>query len=244
MSPNDTEGVKWELALLAQGDFAHRLVYLANPELPNETNVRLFASFAPPGAAPEIRRGQIPIAAFTDPEKGWRVLTARAPSLEAYTIGLNLALQRLFGLTGVPIDDETSVIDRASQEQLVEMGAEAMAKRDYAQAMAAYQKAALIASATGETRAEAERLTLMAEAALQIGRVDIASPAVLRAQEIYAAAPDSPRKNLAHCAKAEALLREAENRHEEARAAWARARDLYAEAGDREETAACAAHLG
>lgn len=243
MCPNDTEGVRWELELLAHGDFAHRLVYLANPELPKETNARLFASFAPGGAGPEIRRGQIPIAAFTDPENGWRVITARGPSLEAYAIGLNLALQRLFGLAGVPIGEEVTLIDRATVPQLVNMGEEAMKKRDYPKAMAAYQKASQYAAATGETQAEAERLTLMAEAALQIGRVDIASPAILRAQEIYAQAPDSPRTSLAHCAKAEALLREAENRHEEARAAWTRARDIYAQAGDRKQAAACAAKL-
>lgn len=243
MSPNDTEGVKWELALLAQGEFAQRVIYLANPELPHETNTRLFASFAPGGAGPEIRRGQIPIAAFTDPEAGWRVITARAASLEAYAIGLNLALQRLFGHVGVSLGEDVTVMDRATVPQLVHMGEEAMKKGDHAQATEAYQRAASYASATGETLDEAARLSLMAESALQIGRIDLASPAIARAQEIYAQAPDAPRKSVAQCAKAEALLREAENRNDEARAAWTRARTLYIETKDRKEAAACEARL-
>jgi len=104
MCPNDTEGVKWELDLLRQSGQLH-VIFLANPELSRETNIALFASLAPPGAAQELAAHQTPIAAFNDPKKGWRVVAARRTSLEAYTIGLNIALQRIFGEDAVPLPE-------------------------------------------------------------------------------------------------------------------------------------------
>lgn len=104
MCPNDTEGVKWELDLLRTSEQV-QVIFLANPELSRETNVALFASLAPAGEAAEIAANQTPIAAFKDPKKGWRVIATRRTSLEAYTIGLNIALQRTLGEDAVPIPD-------------------------------------------------------------------------------------------------------------------------------------------
>jgi hypothetical protein len=101
MCPNDSEGVKWELSLIDQVDDWLCVIYLANPELAREANVALFESLAPQGEARAVKRGQTPIAAFMDSKRGWRVLTAHRPSVEAYTIALNTALQARFGLEGV-----------------------------------------------------------------------------------------------------------------------------------------------
>jgi hypothetical protein len=98
MCPKDTEGVKWELETIASMGARARTIYLANPELPAETNDRLFARLAPDGAAPAIPQGQAPVAAFVDPKLGWRVLTtSKPPCLQTYVIALNMALRAMFG---------------------------------------------------------------------------------------------------------------------------------------------------
>ncbi len=129
MCPNDTEGVKWELNLLAQSADQLNIIYLANPELSRETNVKLFAQMAPAGEAIEIPPRQLPIAAFRQPDKTWRVITAKRIGLEAYTIGLNIALQTILGREG------------ESAEDAAEYAAKLKAYEEYKQREAARQAA-------------------------------------------------------------------------------------------------------
>lgn len=103
MCPTTSAGVKWELELLDRTGATARTIFLANPEIPVGDTEPLFATlFLGGGRFPEIRRGQTPIAAFQDPKRGWRVLTARRRSQQAYVIALNMALQAMFGPAGVP----------------------------------------------------------------------------------------------------------------------------------------------
>ncbi len=108
MCPNDTEGVKWELDLLAKLPDL-KVAYLANPELSPETTRRLFARIVPGASGlerPDPAGGQTPIAAFktAGPDPRWRVLTtAIRPSVQTYTIALNMALQAMLGPDGTPL---------------------------------------------------------------------------------------------------------------------------------------------
>jgi hypothetical protein len=96
--PNETDGVKWELDLIATEGVRSRAIYLANPELPAATNDMLFARISPEGAALVMSKRQTPIVAFLDPQRGWRVLTtSRRPCVQTYVIALNMALQALLG---------------------------------------------------------------------------------------------------------------------------------------------------
>jgi hypothetical protein len=96
--PNDTEGVRWELDLIASAGARPRTIYLANPEIPAAASEILFARLAPEGAVPVLPKRQKTIAAFVDPKGGWRVLTtSRRPCLQTYVIALNMALQALLG---------------------------------------------------------------------------------------------------------------------------------------------------
>jgi hypothetical protein len=98
MCPKDTQGVKWELETIANLGARARTIYLANPELPADTNERLFARLAPDGAPPATPQGQAPVAAFIDPKLGWRVLTtSKPPCVQTYVVGLNIALRAMFG---------------------------------------------------------------------------------------------------------------------------------------------------
>jgi hypothetical protein len=102
MCPTTSQGVKWELALVASHSIEPKTIYIANPELTHEQSADLFTSLAPQHDL-VLSRGQTPIAAYIDPEDGWRVLTARRRSVQTYTVGLNYALQRLFGEEGVAL---------------------------------------------------------------------------------------------------------------------------------------------
>lgn len=104
MSPSDSAGVQWELDLVAGAGGRIRVIFLANPELTPEANTTLFAKLAPNGETREMKKKHSPVAAYGDPEKGWRVLsTARRPCVQTYTAALNYALQDLLGLEGVPL---------------------------------------------------------------------------------------------------------------------------------------------
>lgn len=104
MSPNTTEGVKWELDLLSKSEGRVRAIYIANPELPGETTLDLFRAIIPGGQELAASGKQMPIAAYEDPQHGWRVLTTSlTPRVQTYTIALNIALQRMFGLGGAAL---------------------------------------------------------------------------------------------------------------------------------------------
>ncbi|MET0182892.1 MAG: hypothetical protein ABW199_08415 [Caulobacterales bacterium] len=100
MCPTTSAGVKWELELLARSNATSKTIFLANPEIPVEETTPLFASLVAAGAFPVLKEGQTPIAAYVDPKHGWRFITAKQRSLQAYLIALNIALQNLFGLKG------------------------------------------------------------------------------------------------------------------------------------------------
>jgi hypothetical protein len=102
--PSDTEGVRWELGLVGRDHIRGRVIYLANPELPVETTLRLFSLIVPGARAVALPPGQSPLATFPDGAGGWRMLTtSRPPCVQTYTIALNIALQAIFGLNGVPL---------------------------------------------------------------------------------------------------------------------------------------------
>lgn len=101
MCPNASEGVKWEIDLLTAAEGRVRVIYIANPELSGADNLALFARL---GDMPALGRNQQPIAAFREPQTGWRVLTTtRRPSVQTYTVALNTALQALLGVKGTAL---------------------------------------------------------------------------------------------------------------------------------------------
>lgn len=99
MCPTETEGVRWELEHIVGAGAQARTIYLASAHLAPEVTARLFASIA--GAAQIERRDEVAIALFKDPHMGWRVLSARTATVQAYTVALNKALQAMFGRDGV-----------------------------------------------------------------------------------------------------------------------------------------------
>jgi hypothetical protein len=104
MCPNDTEGVQWELDLLAKEGGRSQVIFLASPELSPDRSAALFGRLAPSGAVSlNLEPEQKPIAAFIQPGLGWRVITAKRLSVETYTAALNIGLQALFGREGVPL---------------------------------------------------------------------------------------------------------------------------------------------
>jgi len=100
MCPTGTEGVRWELDHIVSSGAQERTIYLASAHLPAEETARLFAAIS--GGAIESGR-ETPIALFRDPRRGWRALSARARTMQSYTVALNMALQAMFGVDGVPI---------------------------------------------------------------------------------------------------------------------------------------------
>jgi len=101
MCPNTGKGVQWELDLIAASRARLNVIFLASPELTREDTLALFQRLVPDMCA--IAEDQTPIAAFAEQGGQWRVLTARALSLNAYTGALNASLQALFGLEGVAL---------------------------------------------------------------------------------------------------------------------------------------------
>lgn len=101
MCPNIGRGVQWELDLIANAAGRVRVIFLASPELSREDTFALFQRLVPD--MPEIAADQRLIAAFLH-EGQWRVATARAISLDSYVVGLNAALQTMFGLHGVKLE--------------------------------------------------------------------------------------------------------------------------------------------
>jgi hypothetical protein len=77
------------------------VIFLANPNLSPVQTVELFQRVAPSGEATQLKRGQIPIAAYVGADKTWHVLsTKRQPCVQSYTVALNYALQATLGLKG------------------------------------------------------------------------------------------------------------------------------------------------
>ena len=107
--PSQTEGVRWEMELIGRVGVLERAIYLGNPELSAEASTALFAALHPE-AELCVKRGQRPVAAFYDPARGWRVLSAQRLSVQTVTIALNIALQALFGFKGVPVTGRNSRI--------------------------------------------------------------------------------------------------------------------------------------
>lgn len=101
MCPNASEGVEWEIDLLAAAGGRVRVIYIANPELSGHDNMTLFARLVD---MPSLGRSQQPIAAFREPLRGWHVLTTtQRASVQTYTVALNTALQVLLGVKGTAL---------------------------------------------------------------------------------------------------------------------------------------------
>ena len=96
---SDSAGVRWELRLLGE-DVGAKRILLADPRLSDEHNLALFGEVALELASMTPEAGQKPIAAFVDPEEGWRLLTARYETLQVYTAAISYALQAMFGADG------------------------------------------------------------------------------------------------------------------------------------------------
>ena len=101
MCPNTGRGVQWELDLIASSSARLNVIFLASPELTRADTLALFQRLVP--NLPEIAGDQTPIAAYAEQGREWRVLTAKALTLNAYTAALNTSLQALFGLEGVAL---------------------------------------------------------------------------------------------------------------------------------------------
>lgn len=101
MCPNTGKGVQWELDLIAASRARLNVIFLASPGLTRDDTLALFQRLVPDMCA--IAEDQTPIAAYAEQGGQWRVLTARALSLNAYTGALNASLQALFGLEGVAL---------------------------------------------------------------------------------------------------------------------------------------------
>lgn len=104
MCPNTGKGVQWELDLIAASHARLNVIFLASPELTRSDTLALFHRLVPEMCA--IADDQTPIAAYAKQGGQWRVLTAGALSLNAYTGALNASLQALFGLEGVALARE------------------------------------------------------------------------------------------------------------------------------------------
>jgi len=98
MCVSDTEGVRWELALVGLATIRHKVILLADPRRDAQSNRELFVGVAPELAEHVLGSDDELVAAFRDPERGWRLLVAKQPGLPAFTVALNMALQRLRGL--------------------------------------------------------------------------------------------------------------------------------------------------
>lgn len=99
MCPGTNEGVRWELDLVKRYDLHDRTIYLANPEVDDAQNAEIFAALSP-GYEIAFAKGQKPIAAFYDPDAGWRILSTKRRSLQSYAVALNFALQAAHGAKG------------------------------------------------------------------------------------------------------------------------------------------------
>jgi hypothetical protein len=97
MCPTTTDGVSWELDFLARTNARTRTIFLASPKL-SDADVEIMFEQRVLGRRTVLRPGQIPIAVFCDPVRGWRVLSVRKRSVSSYTVALNMAIQAMFGL--------------------------------------------------------------------------------------------------------------------------------------------------
>ena len=97
MCPTATEGVSWELDFLAKTNARTRTIFLASPMLSDADVERMFEERVL-GRRTALGPGQIPIAVFCDPARGWRVLSVRKRGVSSYTVALNMAIQAMYGL--------------------------------------------------------------------------------------------------------------------------------------------------
>ena len=97
MCPTATEGVSWELDFIERTNARTRTIFLASPKL-SDADVETMFEERVLGRRTVLKPGQIPIAVFCDPARGWRVLSVRKRSVSSYTVALNMAIQAMFGL--------------------------------------------------------------------------------------------------------------------------------------------------
>ena len=104
MCPSTSEGVKWELDLIADAIGRLKVIFIANPTLPREQTLMLFQRLSPPGQMPALAQGQYPLGAYLDKQGRWCVMTTKyPPSVQTFSVALNYALQALLGMRGVAL---------------------------------------------------------------------------------------------------------------------------------------------
>ncbi|MEN0062257.1 MAG: hypothetical protein AAGA48_08900 [Myxococcota bacterium] len=96
--PNDSEGVRWELDLLARQGSNVQLVVLANPTRSREANLAQLEEIFGSEVTEPVGRGQVPVAAFETAPGEVCLLTARRPGFPHYAVALNFGLQTKLGL--------------------------------------------------------------------------------------------------------------------------------------------------
>lgn len=106
-----------------------------------------------------------------------------------------------------------------------------------------YEDKVARARASGDARALAHALRHLVEIHTGAGRLEAADECISEALDLYRPMHDLPALERANTLRPLALLREAQGRGEEARAAWEEARALYDATGVAAGVAECDAHL-
>lgn len=100
--PSTSYGIQWEVDLIARLQAQIKVALLANPSLSAAENLAFLERFAPEAAA-KLSSSQALVAAYNAGGE-WRVVTSsKPPSVQTYTMGLNLALQALLGRGATPL---------------------------------------------------------------------------------------------------------------------------------------------
>lgn len=107
-----------------------------------------------------------------------------------------------------------------------------------------YEDAVRLHRASEDEARLAHALRHLGEVHTENGRLGLAETCMTEAMTLYRAMSDVHPVALANAVRPLALLREAQGRKEEARAAWIEARELYEQCGITAGVEECDAHLG
>jgi tetratricopeptide (TPR) repeat protein len=110
-------------------------------------------------------------------------------------------------------------------------------------ARAKYEEAAGLYRTIGDRSAVAHTIRHLGEMHTEAGRLEEADACLTEALDLYRAEGVTNGLDLANTLRPTAILREAQERHDEARKLWREARALYLEAGIQEGVLECDEHL-
>lgn len=116
MCPSPSEGVLWELDLIASLGAEWRTVFLARPDMGREEALALCAQILP--EVPEIPPNKRLIA-FWQGEDTWQVLIGRRESVESYVVALSMALQDILG-----VEDWLTEMSQLTQAAIIQQVSE------------------------------------------------------------------------------------------------------------------------